>query len=139
MCNRPARRPDHAKTGKSRKTGPKGQPGLRGLEASLTEWTKVRLHIISNNNWLAPNRADRTLLIMSNSVEKIVSEALQLPVGIRAYVAERLLESLDADPGGQLSPAWVEEVRARCREIDAGIVTLRDADDVFAKAYSTLE
>lgn len=75
---------------------------------------------------------------MSTSVERIVSEALGLPPEARAFVAEKLIESLDAEPGGELSPAWREEVRKRCREVDDGLVKLRDADDVFAKAYSAL-
>jgi hypothetical protein len=75
---------------------------------------------------------------MSTSVDKIVSEALRLPAQARAFVAERLIESLDAEPGGEISPAWLEVIRQRCRDVDEGTVELRDADDVFAKAYSSL-
>jgi len=57
----------------------------------------------------------------------------------RAFVAERLIESLDAADDGELSPEWREEIRRRCREIDEGLVDLRDAADVFAKAYEALE
>lgn len=77
-------------------------------------------------------------VVMSTTVEKIVSEALSLPPQARAFVAEKLIESLDAEPEGVLSPAWGAEVRKRCREVDEGLVELRDADDVFAKAYSAL-
>jgi putative addiction module component (TIGR02574 family) len=75
---------------------------------------------------------------MTVAVEKIVSEALELPPPVRAYVAEKLIESLDAASVGELSPQWREEIRRRCAEIDQGAVELRDAESVFARAYSAL-
>ena len=59
-------------------------------------------------------------------------------MGCWAFVAERLIESLDAAPGAELSPEWREEIRKRCRELDKGLVELRDAADVFEKAYASL-
>ena len=76
---------------------------------------------------------------MSKSIDELVSEALSLPPQARAFVAEKLIESLDAVAGDELSPAWREEVRRRCREIDEESVTLRDADEAFSRAYSALE
>ena len=75
---------------------------------------------------------------MSMTADKIVAEALGLTPQARAFVAERLIESLDARPGEKLSEAWCGEVRKRCREVDEGTVELRDAADVFAKAYAAL-
>jgi hypothetical protein len=75
---------------------------------------------------------------MNPTTEKIVSEALELPPVLRAFVAERLLESLDADPDMALSPEWKEEIRKRCEEIDRGVVELRDAEAVFDKGYNAL-
>ena len=75
---------------------------------------------------------------MSMTADKIVIEALGLSPQARAFVAERLIESLDAIPGEELSPAWRDEIRKRCREVDEGAVELRDAADVFAKAYAAL-
>ena len=75
---------------------------------------------------------------MKDAAEKIVFEAMSLSPQARAFVAERLIESLDASPGEALSPAWSDELRKRCREMDEGTVELRDAADVFAKAYSAL-
>jgi hypothetical protein len=76
---------------------------------------------------------------MSTAVERIMAEALELPTQARAFVAEKLIESLDADIGEELSPAWRDEVRKRCREIDEGLVDLRRAEDAFAKAYAALK
>ena len=75
---------------------------------------------------------------MRMTADKIVSEALDLSPQARAFVAERLIESLDAAPGTEISPALREEIRKRCREVDEGLVELRAAADVFAKAYAAL-
>ena len=75
---------------------------------------------------------------MATAVERIVSEALELPPTVRAFVAEKLIESLDAASTGELSPKWREEIRRRCEEIDRGVAELRDAESVFARAYSAL-
>ncbi len=76
---------------------------------------------------------------MSMTAAKIIAEALSLSPQARAFVAERLLESLDVAPGENLTPAWRDEINKRCREMDEGTVELRDAADVFAKAYAALE
>lgn len=75
---------------------------------------------------------------MSTTAEQIVTAALDLPPQARAFVAERLIESLDAAPGGELSPAWRAEIQKRCREVDEGTVELADAAEVFARAYAAL-
>ena len=75
---------------------------------------------------------------MSMTAEKIVSEALDLSPQARAFVAERLIESLDLSPAAELSSAWRDEIRKRCREVDEGLVQLRDASDVFVKAHAAL-
>jgi hypothetical protein len=75
---------------------------------------------------------------MSMTAEKLVSEALQMPNTIRAFVAERLIESLDFDSDVVLSPEWKAEIDKRCREMDEGTVSLIDADTVFKKAYARL-
>ena len=75
---------------------------------------------------------------MSTTAEKVVTEALGLPPALRAFVAEKLIESLDAPDSPPLSAKWTKEVRRRCAEVDRGAVKLRDADAVFAKAYAAL-
>ena len=75
---------------------------------------------------------------MSMSVDKIVLEALDLSPQARAFVAERLIESLDVAPGTEMSQTWRLEIQKRCREVDEGLVTLRDEADVIEKAYGFL-
>ena len=75
---------------------------------------------------------------MSSTVEQVVSEALELPPSVRAFVVEKPIESLDIVSGDELSPKWREEIRRRCAEIDQGAAELRDAESVFTRAYSAL-
>lgn len=72
------------------------------------------------------------------TTENIVSEALGLPRSIRAFVAEKLIESLDNDSTFELTAEWKTEVERRCREIDNGLATLLSAEDVFKRAYDRL-
>ncbi len=75
---------------------------------------------------------------MTAKAAQIMAEALELPLPTRAFVAEKLIESLDAEDAAGLSPKWKAEIRRRCREVDQGTVQLRDADAVFKKAFATL-
>lgn len=70
--------------------------------------------------------------------EQIVMEALELPSTVRAFVAEKLIESLDTAPADSLSLEWKEEVQKRCREVDNNLVALRDAESVFKTAFASL-
>ena len=73
---------------------------------------------------------------MVATVDKIVSDTLELPPAVRAFVAEKLIESLDIASGDELSPKWREEIRRRCAEIDQGAAELHDAESGFTRAYS---
>lgn len=75
---------------------------------------------------------------MSTTAEQVVMDALALPTSLRAFVAEKLIESLDVTDSPQLSPEWRREVRRRCAEMDRGDAELRDADQVFARAFAAL-
>jgi len=77
-------------------------------------------------------------LRMSTPIERIVAEALLLGPEARALVAERLLESLDATPGAELSSAWKDELRKRCEEIDTASVELSDAVEALARAHAAI-
>jgi hypothetical protein len=50
-------------------------------------------------------------------VDKIMAEATESPSPLRAFLAAKLLESLDADGAQELSAERKEEVRRKCREI----------------------
>jgi len=71
--------------------------------------------------------------------DRLILEALGLPLRLRAFEAEKLIESLDAAPTDGLSPAWRSEIRKRSREIEDGTAALRDAEEVFKNAYAALK
>ena len=76
---------------------------------------------------------------MSITAEKIVTDAMGLPPELRAFVAEKLIESLDESAGlPPLSAKWKEAIRRRCAELDSSAGHLRDADAVFKNAYASL-
>src|SRR3989304_10490588 len=77
-------------------------------------------------------------IFMKATIDTIIADVLPLSPQARAFVAEKLIESLDSEPEVTLSSAWREEVRKRCRAIDEGTVELRDAEDVFARGYAAL-
>ena len=80
-----------------------------------------------------------TIHAMNITADQLIIEALGLPLQLRAFVAEKLIESLDASPAEELSPAWRAEIRQRSREIETGAAVLRNAEDVFKKAYAALK
>ena len=75
---------------------------------------------------------------MSLTAKKIVSEAMSLPAPVRAYVAERLIESLDSENPAEVPSLWCKEIEKRCKELDDGLVDLIPAKDVFASALDKL-
>lgn len=76
---------------------------------------------------------------MSTTAKKVMAEAMGLPPALRAFVAEKLIESLDVPGAPPLSAKWKKEVRRRCAALDRGAVKLREANEVFSKAYASLK
>ncbi|MFA6567975.1 MAG: addiction module protein [Victivallales bacterium] len=68
-------------------------------------------------------------------MEQVIGQALGLPSQARAFIAEKLLESLDAGDIFEISPEWKKEIKKRCQEIDKGLVDLVPAEKVFEEAF----
>lgn len=75
---------------------------------------------------------------MKSVADKVVAKAMGLSPALRAFVAEKLIESLDATAGPKLSPQWKREIRRRCAEIDQGSVRMRSSEKVFKRARAAL-
>jgi putative addiction module component (TIGR02574 family) len=69
---------------------------------------------------------------MTVATANITDEVLHLPRASRAFLAEKLLESLDFDDAFPVSTEWMEEIYRRCQELDEGKVNLIPAGKVFA-------
>jgi putative addiction module component (TIGR02574 family) len=70
---------------------------------------------------------------MSTLTPALTEEILALPSEDRAYLAQRLLESLDAVPDPELDRLWAEEAERRVDASLAGKVKTTPADEVFAE------
>ena len=68
---------------------------------------------------------------MASSIEIIEAEALRLSATERARLIERLIASLDVDPG--IEEAWAAEVERRNSEIESGKVSLVPGPETIAK------
>ena len=64
--------------------------------------------------------------------QKIINEALSLPVEERAFIADSLLKSLNR-PDPDIDKKWIEVARRRLEEIRTGKVKSIPGDEVFAK------
>lgn len=73
---------------------------------------------------------------MAENYEEVMGAALSLPPGLRAMLAEHLLESLDAESQREIDAKWAAEAESRIAEIDNGQVTLVPADEVLNKLKS---
>ncbi len=71
---------------------------------------------------------------MSDILEKIEHDALCLSRQERAFLADRLLSSLDGDALTEMDEAWVVEVERRYQEYKEGKRPGILAEDVFAEA-----
>ena len=68
---------------------------------------------------------------MASTIEVLEAEALQLPAADRARLVERLIASLDIDPG--IEEAWAAEVERRNAEIESGAVSLIPGPEALAE------
>lgn len=74
-------------------------------------------------------RERRSSGLMSIAAEK-VAEALALPEQDRAYLARRLIASLDDTVDADAETQWQEIIDRRSREIEEGKVTCHPVEDV---------
>lgn len=66
-----------------------------------------------------------------------MADAMGLAPVLRVFVAEKLIESLDASEAPALSAKSKKGVRRPCAEVDRCAVALHDADAVFDRAYAS--
>lgn len=76
---------------------------------------------------------------MDPNAEKLMAAALALPSEARAFIAERLIESLDALDDAEIERLWLDEAEKRFSDYKQGKISARSADDVFRDARSSLQ
>lgn len=70
---------------------------------------------------------------MAANFDDLIKDALSLPPGERAMLADHLLESLDWEKQKEIDALWAEEAERRLREIDEGKVETIDGELVMEK------
>jgi hypothetical protein len=65
---------------------------------------------------------------MESKLDRTVADALALPAHLRAFLAETLIESLDFQADFEISSEWMDEIHARCRELETAEELLPAAD-----------
>ncbi len=75
---------------------------------------------------------------MKNNIESLLKEILVLPKEMRAFMAEKILESLESDSDIDISDEWLDEIKRRKREIEDGTALLVPMDEVFEKVLKSI-
>ena len=70
---------------------------------------------------------------MAANFDDIIKDALSLPPGERAMLADHLLESLDWEKQKEIDALWAQEAERRSREIDDGVVTPVPGEEVLSR------
>lgn len=68
---------------------------------------------------------------MAANFDDLIKDALSLPPGARAMLADHLLESLDWEQQKEIDAAWAEEAERRMQEIRDGKVQTIDGEQVM--------
>jgi putative addiction module component (TIGR02574 family) len=68
---------------------------------------------------------------MAANFDDIIKDALSLPPGARAMLADHLLESLDWERQKEIDEAWAVEAEKRMQEIRDGKVQTIDGEEAM--------
>ncbi len=75
---------------------------------------------------------------MAMTIEQLAEEAVALPIEQRALLADRLVESLDADEVSRLDQLWGAEAKRRRDEVREGRVQTIPGDEALARVRRSL-
>ncbi len=70
---------------------------------------------------------------MTAITEKVLDEALALPVDERISLVDQLIASLNLPTQGEVDRLWAEEAERRLAQIERGEVELISGEKVFAE------
>lgn len=76
---------------------------------------------------------------MATVIEKIEHDLLRLSKQERAFLADRLLSSLDGEVLSDIDAAWISEAERRFAEYKKGKRQVVSAQDVFSEADRVLK
>ena len=70
---------------------------------------------------------------MAANFDDIMEDALSLPPGARAMLADQLMVSLDSEDQKRIDALWAEEAERRDKEIEDGLVTPIPGEEVMER------
>lgn len=70
---------------------------------------------------------------MTDMPDRVIEEALSLPVDIRLALVEKLIKSLNLPIDEDIDRLWAEEAEHRISKIEAGEAGLVPGEEVFSK------
>lgn len=73
------------------------------------------------------------------SIEQLTEEILSLPSASRAFLAEKIVESLEFDTDPEIQAVWVTEAKKRRDEIRDGDVQPIPGEEALAQVRQLLE
>ena len=76
---------------------------------------------------------------MASKIEQIEHDLMKLPRQERAFLADRLLSSLDGEVLNEVDAAWIAEAERRFEEYKSGKRQVVSAQDVFTDADRVLK
>ena len=76
--------------------------------------------------------------VMSEQADKLLSEALKLPLPERAHVVAELIASMDGEPEPDAEKAWAVEIERRVQRLQDEGPKGANWQDVHARIASTL-
>ena len=75
---------------------------------------------------------------MTTATARLADQVLSLPCEDRIYLADRLLESLNAPSREDIDRLWAEEAERRIDELDSGKAEAIPGEQVFAEIRQRL-
>jgi len=76
---------------------------------------------------------------MTTEADKIAAEILALPTSMRAFLAHKLLSSLEDDADEGAEAEWMAVIDRRSAEVDSGRVRCRPVADVVRDLRAKLD
>lgn len=80
----------------------------------------------------------RNFCHMTSVAEKVLLDALALPVEVRADLTDRLIASLEQGVPPEIERAQISEVRRRITQVQSGVVQLIPGEEALARIRSIL-
>ena len=75
---------------------------------------------------------------MATSLERLAEQAMKLPGESRAWLADLLVESLDAEELGRIDRLWAAEAKRRRDEVRAGRVKTISGDEARRRVRNAI-